>query len=288
MLVFPPAKLNVGLAIKERRQDGYHNIETLFYPLGMHDALEGVVSEAKPSLSLSGLGQSLLESSAEENLVCRAYALLAADYALPPLPPLPPLAIHLHKNIPMGAGLGGGSSDAAWMLRLLNKRFDLNLSLPTLSRYANELGSDVAFFLRDGPCFGTSRGEQLTPAPPLLKGTHVWVLLPKNTHVSTQKVYTQLVAARQQKEKNKDKRPPIPLAQALQQPKKTWQDSITNDFEEIVLASYPESAVCKECLCQAGAWYVSLSGSGAAFYGLFSRRPEAKPPPDTLSYKSIL
>ncbi len=237
MVAFPPCKINLGLNILRKRSDGYHDIETCFYPVPWTDILEVVPSD-KFEFTVSG---NVIPG--DDNLCVAAYKLLNA----------PPAKIHLHKIIPTGAGLGGGSSDAAWTLRLLNQVFSLGLTKDQLRGYAAGLGSDVAFFLDDIPMIGTGRGEVLTPANINLKGKFIVIVKP-GVHVSTAEAYAGIV------------------------PKESKLDlenisSLKNDFEESIFKKFPEIASIKSKLYEAGAMYASMSGSGSAVYGIFNSAP---------------
>lgn len=250
MVVFPHCKINLGLRIVSKRPDGYHNIETCFYPVPFTDILE-IVSSESFSFSHSGLE---VPGRENENLCVRAYHLLAADY------PVPPIKLHLHKVIPMGAGLGGGSSDAAFTLRMINQHFNLNIADEKLQHYATRLGSDCAFFVQDLPKIGSGRGELLSDCPVHLSGSYC-VLVKPEIHVSTADAYARVKAAPR----------PNSLNSILQQPIANWKNSLTNDFEPTVFEQYPVLAELKNALYTHGALYASMSGSGAAIFGIFEK-----------------
>ncbi|GAC1399987.1 MAG: 4-(cytidine 5'-diphospho)-2-C-methyl-D-erythritol kinase [Sediminibacterium sp.] len=251
MLLFPNCKINLGLHIIHKRTDGYHALETVFYPVGWKDALEAVPS-SEMEFSSSGLP---VAGEAGDNLCMRAYQLLKKDF-----PELPPIHIHLHKSIPMGAGLGGGSADGAFMLKLLNEQCGLSLSPEQLLDYALQLGSDCPFFIRNKPCFATGRGEQMEELA-LDLSTCQFILVHPHIHVSTAWAFAQL----------KPSMPPAPLKEIIQQPIQTWRHSLKNDFEVPVFHKYPEIGRIKEVLYTSGALYASMTGSGSTVFGIFER-----------------
>lgn len=255
MLVFPNAKLNLGLYITSQRPDGFRNLESVFVPLPWTDALE-VLPAAETALSLSGIP---IPGELATNLCLRAYELLKADFNLPPV------QLHLHKVVPIGAGLGGGSGDAAFALRALNDLFSLGLPPETLETYARRLGSDCAFFIRNKPIFAYEKGDVFEDIPLNLTGTACKVIYP-GLHISTAEAYARI-----------SPRPPRHgLRAALAQPLETWRDTVSNDFEEALTPYYPVLGEIKAALYAAGAAYASLSGSGSAVYGLF---PGLEQPP---------
>jgi 4-diphosphocytidyl-2-C-methyl-D-erythritol kinase len=255
MIVFPPAKINLGLNIIRKRTDGYHDLETAFYPVPVRDALEIIVDPAisessSPLFTSSGLS---VDGPQEDNICLRAYRLLKNDF-----PQLPPVRIHLHKVIPMGAGLGGGSSDGAATLALLNRLAGLNIAPGQLLVYALALGSDCPFFLEAKPCFATGRGEIMQPLPLDLTGYQL-VLVNPGIHVSTAAAFRGI-------------RPEVPgksVSQILQQPIETWKAALKNDFELGIFQLHPEIGALKETLYNAGSIYASMSGSGSSVYGIF-------------------
>jgi 4-diphosphocytidyl-2-C-methyl-D-erythritol kinase len=250
MVGFPPCKINLGLNILRRRNDGYHDIETCFYPLPRTDILE-VVPAGKFKFELTGIS---IPGPGDDNLCVKAYEMLRKDYALPPV------AIHLHKLIPPGSGLGGGSSDGTATLKLLNDVFDLKITDAVLGTYAVRLGSDCPFFLHDQPMIGTGRGEQLAPARVSLKGKFIVMVRP-DIHVSTQSAYQAVVP-----------RPADVTIKSIvenSQPEE-WRNNLSNQFEAFVMSKYPVIGRIREDLYQAGAFYASMSGSGSAVFGLFN------------------
>lgn len=250
MIAFPPAKINLGLSILRKRPDNYHDIETVFYPIPWRDILE-IIPSSDPSFSISGVP---VPGNPEENLCVKAYHLVR-DYA-----DLPPVRIHLHKLIPPGTGLGGGSSDAAHTLRLLCRIFSIRMDAETLSELALKLGSDCPFFLYDHPMLGEGRGNLLQKTSIDLKGTFIVVAAP-GIPVSTAEAYaggTIGSHTRSVKSTVED----TPLA--------AWKDELVNDFETTVTALHPEIKSIKKKMYTLGAAYASLTGSGAAVFGLFT------------------
>lgn len=253
MIGFPNAKINIGLRITEKRTDGFHNLETVFFPVGWSDALEFVSSE-EVMFSSSGIDVS---GDAESNLVMKAYRLLQLDYNLPTL------KIHLHKEIPFGAGLGGGSSDGAFMLSMLNRHFGLNLSQAVLESYAAMLGSDCAFFIRNSPVLASGRGEIMEPVQLSLNNWFILIVKPP-VAVPTGKAFQWIVP----------EKPHNSLKTLVQQPVAEWRNSITNQFESSVFQAYPEIGELKNQLYDLGASYASMSGSGSCVFGLFQELPQ--------------
>lgn len=253
MLVFPCCKINLGLHVTERRPDGYHNLETLFYPIPLEDVLEVVpLSGAKKqSWKLTLYGNSVA-GNAEQNLVVKAYRLLAYRYDLPAVD------IHLYKHIPSGAGLGGGSSDAAYMLLLLNDLFQLHLSVSQLEVFATDLGADCAFFIRHQPVFAEGIGNLFTPVSLSLHGYRIVIVKP-DIFVSTPEAFRGLTP----------QKPTLSLKEVACQPVNTWRTCMTNDFEKTIFPIHPKIESLKKQLYEAGAIYASMSGSGSAVFGLF-------------------
>lgn len=251
MLLFPNAKLNLGLYLTGVRPDGFRNLESVFVPLPWTDALEVLPAPVgtETTLTLTGIP---IPGEPATNLCLRAYELLKADFALPPI------QMHLHKVVPIGAGLGGGSADAAFALKGLNELFGLALGAEALENYARRLGSDCAFFIQNQPVFAYERGDVFAPIPLNLTGTACKVIYP-GLHISTAEAYARVVP-----------RPPQhDLQTALAQPLETWRDTVHNDFEEALTPHYTVLGEIKQALYEAGAAYASLSGSGSAVYGLF-------------------
>ena len=248
MIVYPHAKINLGLQIKRRRSDGFHEIETAFYPVDMTDILE-IKPSQEPQLFLSGV---TVEGAPEDNLCMKAYSMLQADFDLPPV------QLHLHKQIPVGAGLGGGSSDGAYTLRLLNEYFSLGINNLKLEEYAAVLGSDCPAMLYKRPLLATGRGEQIAPCNVDLSGFHILVCTP-DIFISTAQAYAQV----------HPKEPKQLLRDVLSLPVEAWKEHVVNDFEAALFPHYPLLREYKEKIYAFGALYASLSGSGSALYGIF-------------------
>ncbi len=254
MITFPNAKINIGLSVTEKRPDGYHNLETLFYPTKLCDVLEildNKDSHEDFSWSQSGIQ---IDSTPEENLCIKALKLLKKDYQLAPV------KIHLHKVIPFGAGLGGGSSDAASTLTMLNKIFRLSLSQQQLLDYAVQIGADCPFFILNEPCIASGIGEILTPYPINLKDKFL-VLVKPDISIPTPEAYRGV----------KPQMPEISLMQKLSSPLKEWKNTINNDFEKSVIPNHPQIEKIKTKLYDSGAEYACMTGSGAAVFGIFDQ-----------------
>ena len=255
MITFPNAKINLGLNIVEKRPDGYHNLETVFYPVPVEDALEvNIWNESTQKFRLHQAGLEIA-GEAENNLVVKAYKLLDKRFNLPPVD------IHLFKHIPSGAGLGGGSSDATYMLKLLNEKFNLELSDENLEEYAAKLGADCAFFIRNAPTYAEGIGNIFSPISLSLKGYQI-VLVKPDIFVSTRDAFAQIKPHRQE----------IPLKEVIKQPIEEWKERMVNDFEESVFPQFPAIKEIKEKLYEAGAIYAAMTGSGSSVFGLF--KPE--------------
>jgi 4-diphosphocytidyl-2-C-methyl-D-erythritol kinase len=255
MVTFPPCKINLGLRILSKRPDGYHDIETCFYPVPWTDVLEILPGDSF-SFTCTGLA---LPGNVEENLCVKAYRLLQKDFSLPPV------HMHLHKIIPSGAGLGGGSSDAAHTLLLLNDVFDLKLSVQELQRYASMLGSDCAFFITKHPMMGRGKGDLLSPIGVTLKDKYLVVIKPA-IHVSTAEAYSRVKPAQQT----------TTLAEILKQDISTWKDLLVNDFEASVFNVHPQIGEIKQELYKQGALYACMSGSGSSVFGIFSNEVDLR------------
>lgn len=253
MITFPNAKINLGLNIVEKRPDGYHNLETIFYPINLQDALEVTRRENNDKEYTLHISGAPLEGEPEDNLVVKAYKLLKKDY-----PGLLPVDIHMYKHIPAGAGLGGGSSDAACMIKLLNDKFSLGLSTERMEEYAVKLGADCAFFIRNKPVFATGIGNLFEPVELSLKGYHI-ILIKPDIFVSTRDAFAEI----------KPVRPAVSLKEIVKQPMETWKHSMKNDFEDSVFKKFPEIAAIKDELYDLGAVYAAMSGSGSSVYGIF-------------------
>ncbi|MBL0049159.1 MAG: 4-(cytidine 5'-diphospho)-2-C-methyl-D-erythritol kinase [Bacteroidetes bacterium] len=254
MIVFPNAKINLGLNIVEKRSDGFHNIETVFYPIGLSDVLEVLEYKGKSKKQVQFKSTGIpIPGKGSENLCVKAYHLLAKQYDLPPI------KIHLHKIIPIGAGLGGGSADAAFFLKALNTVFELNLSFGELHHYARQLGSDCSFFISNQPVFAEGKGDEMEHINVNLKDKYL-VLIKPPIHISTKEAYANV----------KPQKPAQSLEKLILKPINTWKNAVHNQFEDSVFPQFPEVKVIKEKLYAAGAEYAAMSGSGSAVYGLFN------------------
>ncbi|WP_212004201.1 4-(cytidine 5'-diphospho)-2-C-methyl-D-erythritol kinase [Chitinophaga sp. HK235] len=251
MIVFPNCKINLGLYITGKRADGFHDLETVFYPLPVTDALE-VIAPGSLQFTSSGIP---VPGDAADNLCLKAFHLLQQDY-----PQLQPVNIHLHKNIPIGAGLGGGSADAAFMLQLMNSKFQLGLQQEQLINYAAQLGSDCPFFIANRPCYATGRGEVLEPLSLDLSG-YSFLLVHPGIHVNTGWAFRQITP----------QAPAHSLKEMIQLPVTEWHSVISNDFEAPVFAAHPVLAEIKATMYSQGAVYASMSGSGSAVVGIFPK-----------------
>ena len=269
MITFPCAKINLGLNIVSKREDGYHNLETVFYPIPLTDALEIKLmgdefpSEVPCDLKITG---NAVDCDEQKNLVVKAYNLLAADFKMPRI------HAHLVKRIPSQAGLGGGSSDAAYMIRLLDERFRLNIGIPEMEKYAARLGADCAFFISADPEDGDSAsyaegiGEELIPVSgpgDNLSGKYIVVVKRDDIAVSTKEAYAAITP----------KKPAKCCRDIVRQPIDTWKDELVNDFEAPIFQLHPELAEIKEKLYSLGAAYAAMSGSGSAIFGIFKNKP---------------
>jgi 4-diphosphocytidyl-2-C-methyl-D-erythritol kinase len=257
MITYPNAKINLGLNIVEKRPDGYHNLETVFYPINLQDALEVNLLEGEEEFSLKVSGVPI-EGEPENNLVVKAYRLLKKDY-----PEMPAIDIHMYKHIPTGAGLGGGSADAAFMIKLLNEKFKLNLSIEKMEEYAAILGADCAFFIQNKPVFATGIGNIFEPIQLSLKGYYL-VLVKPDIFVSTKDAFAHIIPTQ----------PTQSLKEIIRMPVETWRATMKNDFEDSVFQKFPEIAAIKDKLYDLGAVYASMSGSGSSVYGIFREQVE--------------
>jgi 4-diphosphocytidyl-2-C-methyl-D-erythritol kinase len=264
LIVFPNCKINLGLHIVRKREDGYHDLETIFYPLSLRDALEIVRRETADvkrqteeqfeafAIHMSGLP---VQGKPDDNLCVKAYNLLKKDF-----PQLNTVDIYLHKAIPMGAGLGGGSADGAFTLQLLNEKFQLNITREKLLDYSLQLGSDCPFFIINKPCFATGRGELLQGIQ-LDLSSYSFLVVHPGVHINTGWAFSQLTPAPSQQS----------LTAIIQQPVTSWRTVLTNDFEAPVCKQHPELQTIKDRLYEAGALYASMTGSGSCFYGIFPK-----------------
>ena len=262
MINFPIAKINLGLNVVSKREDGYHNLETVFYPVPIKDALEvfpmedGFPSDVRCDLKVTNL---FIDGDEQKNLVVKAYNMIAQDYELPRV------HVHLYKHIPTQAGMGGGSSNCAYMIRLLNEMFSLGMSDEKMIGYAARLGADCAFFIKAQPAYAEGIGEKLQPISIDLSGCKMLVVRP-NIPVSTKEAFSLIT-------------PQVPKKNCLdivRQPIETWKDELVNDFERSVFAIHPEIGRLKEMMYEQGAVYAAMSGSGSSVFGLFSDTPDEK------------
>jgi len=251
VILFPNCKINLGLHIIRKRKDGYHDLESVFYPLPLKDVVEIIPSD-QFQINISGL---TVPGNINDNLCVRAYQLMKKEF-----PKLPKVAIYLYKHIPMGSGLGGGSADGAFMLKLLNDSFQLNLSSEKLIGYAAQLGSDCPFFILNKPCFVTGKGEQMEAFSLDLSDYSIALIHP-GIHIDTSWAFSEI----------KPYQPEKSLKQILKQPLISWSSELVNDFEEPVLKEYPELIHIKKTLYESGALYASMTGSGSSFYGIFKK-----------------
>lgn len=258
MNIRPCAKINLGLNIVEKRADGYHNLETVFYPVPLYDEITIEEStESAASTCLLTLSGQQIEGDPEKNLVVRAYRLLEHRYSLPPI------HIHLTKSIPMQAGMGGGSADGTYTLRLLNEMFSLGISNADMERYAATLGADCAFFVKATPSYAEGIGEQLSPIALSLKDYYLAIVKPPIA-VSTREAFSLI----------KPQRPEKNCRNIVSQPIETWRTELRNDFEESIFPQYPRIGEIKEQLYHQGALYAAMSGSGSALFALFREQPD--------------
>jgi 4-diphosphocytidyl-2-C-methyl-D-erythritol kinase len=263
VIEFANAKINIGLDILEKRADGFHAIETVFYPLTWREPLE-ILKLAPPDKGMTGkvhyTGSGIhVDGDFNSNLCVRAYHLLAKDF------PIGPVKMHLHKVLPIGAGLGGGSSDAACAIKMLNNLFQLQLSTAVMQEYARKLGSDCAFFIENKAAFAQERGDVFKQVSLKLKGYSIVLVCP-SIHVNTAEAYVGV----------KPEKPKFSLFETIQSPVSEWKHKIKNDFEPSVFAKYPAIQKIKEQLYQMGAFYASMSGSGSSVYGLFESHTNLK------------
>lgn len=260
MITYPNAKINIGLNIVSKRPDGYHNLETVFYPIPLCDTLSLETlstTESDTDPYLFNIEGTPVDCPPEKNLVIKAYRLLQSEYSLPAV------RIQMRKDIPFGAGLGGGSSDAAFMLKMLNEHFSLGLTTERLEELAARLGADCAFFIQNRPTMAEGIGNIFTPVTLSLKG-YTLVLVKPEIHISTQEAYAQV----------HPHEPEHRVCDAIRRPIETWKETIVNDFEESLFPNHPELARIKQELYRQGAVYASMSGSGSSIYGIFPSAPK--------------
>ncbi len=252
MIFFPNAKVNIGLNIVRKREDGFHDLSSLFYPIQLNDIVEIVPSNTF-SFTLTGFTEKV---SQKDNLCVKAYSTLKKEFNIPSV------KIHLHKVIPVGAGLGGGSADAVGVLKLLNQLFELDISFKKLKTLTEHLGSDCPFFVENKPAIISGKGEVMQKTKISLKGKY-WVLVYPQIFVSTAEAYSK-ITPKEEKE---------PLEEALNQPVKYWKEVVKNDFEKSIAAKYPLIKAIKETFYEEGAFYSSMTGSGSAVFGIFNEEP---------------
>jgi 4-diphosphocytidyl-2-C-methyl-D-erythritol kinase len=258
VVLFPNCKINLGLHVLRKREDGFHDLETVFYPIPLQDALE-VVHHPAPATDIEFSSSGLkVEGPMSDNICVKAYHLLKQDF-----PQLPPIKMHLHKAIPMGAGLGGGSADGAFALLLFNKKFNLQIEKDQLIRYALQLGSDCPFFINNTPCYATSRGEVMENIS-LNLSTYKFAVVNPGIHVATGWAFSQIKPSAER----------MSLREIIHQPIESWKENLTNDFEEPVSQHHPELAAIKKTLYQQGAVYAAMTGSGSTVYGLFPKEEQ--------------
>lgn len=248
MLAFANAKINLGLNVTEKRADGYHNLETVFYPVKLHDVIE-LTDAAQTNVEVKGIH---VPGDAADNICLKAYQLLQEDFDLPAQ------QITLLKNIPVGAGLGGGSADAAFLIKLLNDKFNLGLSIAAMEDYARKLGADCAFFINNEPVYAVGKGDEFSAVAVDLSA-YFMVLVKPPVHVSTAAAYAGL----------KPVFPARSLSELIGLPVEQWKSNLRNDFETSVFSKYPEISQIKEQLYAAGATFALMSGSGSSVFALF-------------------
>jgi 4-diphosphocytidyl-2-C-methyl-D-erythritol kinase len=251
LVTFPNCKINLGLNILKKREDNFHDLETVFLPVPLCDALEILPAKKETKITITGIST----GKPEDNLCLKAFYLLKKNYSL-----LPEVQIHLHKTIAIGAGLGGGSSNATFTLQLLNKKFQLNIPKEKIFAYALQLGSDCPFFLINKPCFATGRGEQFETINISFSDYKV-ALVNAGIHVSTAEAFSKIIPAI----------PAKTIKEIIQQPVETWKEELKNDFEKCVFDKFPQVKKIKDDLYNAGAEYASMSGSGSTVFGLFKK-----------------
>lgn len=250
MIVFPNAKINVGLNITSKRADGYHNLESVFYPIPLKDVLEIVVADdGVTEMQIGGIS---IDGDVSDNTVMKAYRILQEEYGLPAV------KIFLEKVIPFGAGLGGGSADASFAIKLLNDMFHLGMDEPHMEAVAAKIGADCPFFIKNKPAFVTGIGDVLEPIEFSLAGVY-FLLVKPDDFVSTKEAYSKVVP----------KEPVLALSEMVMKPISEWKYNVVNDFEESVFANHPTVQRIKETMYEHDAMYASMSGSGSSVFGLF-------------------
>ncbi len=257
MISFPNAKINIGLNIINKRPDGFHDIETIFYPIGLSDILE--INISKDKINFENTGLTIENEKFDSNLCYKAYQKLNNDFSLEPI------NVHLHKIIPFGAGLGGGSSDASFTLKAVDSIMNLTLDDNTLIKYAERIGSDCPFFIINKPTFASEKGNILKPIDLSLRGCFLVIVYP-GIHVNTAKAYSKI----------SPKKPEISLSELIKQPVEKWKETIKNDFEDSIFNDHPEIERIKSKFYNLGAIYSSMSGSGSAVFGIFNCKIDIK------------
>jgi 4-diphosphocytidyl-2-C-methyl-D-erythritol kinase len=256
MIVFPGCKINLGLNIIEKRSDGFHNISSVFYPINWCDALEVISGGNEPfKIFTSGL---IVEGSLEDNILFKAWKLIHEKANIPSL------QVYLHKAIPMGAGLGGGSSDAASFIKLINEKFDLKLNAADMKSLASQLGSDCAFFIENKPVLGLEKGDVFEDINVDLSNYYILVIYP-GVHSNTREAYEGVTP----------KKPERSVKEIItSEPVQNWKNCVFNDFEKSIFKKYPQVARLKDQLYESGALYASMSGSGSSVFGIYENKPE--------------
>ena len=255
MVTFPNAKINIGLHITEKRADGFHNLESCFYPVGWCDVLEILPAE-KLSFKSTGIP---IPGNPETNLCLKAYHLIKQDFNISPV------MIHLHKVVPIGAGLGGGSADCAFTIKTLNELFELHLTTEQMENNARNLGSDCAFFIQNRPKYCVGKGDEFSEISLDLSNKYI-VLVNPTIHISTAEAYSGV----------KPTKPIIDLRETLQNPVNQWMNLVKNDFEKQLLLKYPSISIIKQQLYEHGATYASMTGSGSTVFGIFEEEIDLK------------
>lgn len=261
MIVFPNCKINLGLHIVGKREDGFHNLETVFYPIPFKDVLEIIPAKNNNTgIEFNATGLTV-DGEPENNLCIKAYHLLKKDF-----PQLPSVQVHLHKTIPMGAGLGGGSADAAFMLKMLNDKFQLNLPTSQLINYALQLGSDCPFFVINKPCYATGRGEILQEISLDLSAYKI-ILINPGIHINTGWAFSKIEPKPAKKQ----------IKAIIEQPVESWKPDLQNDFEVPVFKAHPQIKEIKDSLYKLGAIFAAMSGSGSTVFGIFDKSIDTTP-----------
>ena len=254
MLYYSNAKINLGLNIIEKYSDGFHKLETVFYPINIQDALEFIPSK-KTEMTSSGI---TIDCDADDNLIIKAFRLLQKDFDIPSL------SFHIHKNIPFGAGLGGGSANAAYTLSEINKFYKLRLSESEILKYASRLGSDCSFFVKNKPLFASEKGASFTNIKLDLSAYYILLIHP-GFGISTAEAFANIIP----------KKPNVSILNLIQEPIANWKNTLSNDFEDTIFPVYPVLKNIKKQLYSDGAIYASMSGSGSSIFGIFKEKPSA-------------